>query len=703
MDPKVKDEIKDMISHVDGVGLQKTWKNIQDVLSKHNLVSTLVIPCDQVGVHPSNRDGFGVAHRDVHRLLNLVAEVGYDENQVCAWCIEVNHLEEPMVTKFNEDLVRQSGGAIPAFPHPPRYASLSASHTNQMLRACLHQCPHQDNERVLTCEGLLDMSKITAQDPALARAVNEGIRWRVVSHVVAMEIPTLPRVIQSAMNAAQAIARAEHEFQIFRRISNEVADPTVKWNDIKAKLLASKPLCALACPHMFSFLSKFGRGHGLIEKVEDRLKSTTEMSKSLGDGFWKAIAADSPKGCLDQFVTWRFALLSVAYGSDFHVLISDVRKSLGKEARERVLEIEAVLQELNGIAKGLAAEHCEYVHFAHDQLVMIGLDRLKQTCIQEVMAEFVDVIDQVTSVRLSNKWDMWSKAASTGPSSSGAAGPEPKTMRSFDKDGKLVNEECLVHEVGFDVGQLVQRKSDKVKGTIKELKDGKVYLEVVDDEGNLKNVSATYRSFFSGEWKTIKEKKSLSVEDLTPYLLDSSAYWKTQVNKAKIIMELHELHAKHASVISDLTMNVRPTRGIFSKCSYPKNKLVLVPLTDKIVEKQPQTGMSVEIGKEKKFYLQGHNLIKVNDDGLEAETFIHPFWLVRTSHEHEEVNMEIVSKRHGDFNIPVMTNITEVSEGAELVRYLAKRASPIEDLEVVDDSTKRRRIRKKGAEAQEDY
>ena len=296
MDPKVKDEIKDMINHVDGVGLQKTWKNIQDVLSKHNLVSTLVIPCDQVGVHPSNRDGFGVAHRDVHRLLNLVAEVGYDENQVCAWCIEVNHLEEPMVTKFNEDLVRQSGGAIPAFPHPPRYASLSASHTNQMLRACLHQCPHQDNERVLTCEGLLDMSRIASQDPALARAVKEGIRWRVVSHVVAMEIPTLPRVIQSAMNAAQAIARAEHEFQIFRRISNEVAaDPTVKWNDIKAKLLASKPLCALACPHMFSFLSKFGRGHGLIEKVEDRLKSTTEMSKSLGDGFWKAIAADSPK------------------------------------------------------------------------------------------------------------------------------------------------------------------------------------------------------------------------------------------------------------------------------------------------------------------------------------------------------------------------------------------------------------------------
>ena len=68
-------------------------------------------------------------------------------------------------------------------------------------------------------------------------------------------------------------------------------------------------------------------------------------------------------------------------------------------------------------------------------------------------------------------------------------------MRSFDKDGKLVNEQCLVHEVGFHVGQLVQTKSDKVKGTIKDLKEGKVFLQAQDDEGNLKLVTAACRSF----------------------------------------------------------------------------------------------------------------------------------------------------------------------------------------------------------------
>ena len=132
---------------------------------------------------------------------------------------------------------------------------------------------------------------------------------------------------------------------------------------------------------------------------------------------------------------------------------------------------------------------------------------------------------------------------------------------------------------------------------IKDLKDGKVYLELQDDEGNQKIVTATYRSFFSGEWKAIKEKKKLAVEDLTPYLLSSSAHWNTQVNKAKIIMELHDLHAKHAPVIGNLTMDVRPTRGIFSKHAYSKNKLCLVPLTDKIAEKEPMGGL----GKRRSF------------------------------------------------------------------------------------------------------
>ena len=60
-------------------GQSKTYEHI---LSSNGLVS-LQIPPDKVGVHPSNRDGFGLAVKDVHRL-NLVLEVGFDEHQIKA-------------------------------------------------------------------------------------------------------------------------------------------------------------------------------------------------------------------------------------------------------------------------------------------------------------------------------------------------------------------------------------------------------------------------------------------------------------------------------------------------------------------------------------------------------------------------------------------------------------------------------------------
>ena len=250
---------------------------------------------------------------------------------------------------------------------------------------------------MLTCDGALDMSRIESQDMGLARAVQEGLKWKSVAQQ-AMECNGLAEIIQAAMNAWQQIARQEHEFQIFKGIANEIGTSNVKWGDIKAKLLASKPLCAAACPHTFSFLSKYGQGHGMIERVEGRLKSTTEMSRNLGGGFWKVIAMDSPKGCLDQFVTWTFAVLSVAYGSECQVLINDICNSLGKESREKITEIEGLLQELHVMTKDLDPE-----------LVMIGFDRLRQNVLQEVMAEFVDEMEEITTKRLSTKWDIWSK------------------------------------------------------------------------------------------------------------------------------------------------------------------------------------------------------------------------------------------------------------------------------------------------------
>ena len=144
-----------------------------------------------------------------------------------ARCVEVSHQDQQAVMKFNQSLVDNSKGALPSFPHPVKYASLSASHTNAML-GMLHGCPHVGGEKVLTCDGVLDMSRIESQDMGLARAVQEGLKWKSVAQQ-AMECNGLAEIIQAAMNAWQQIARQEHEFQIFKRIANEIGTSNVKW------------------------------------------------------------------------------------------------------------------------------------------------------------------------------------------------------------------------------------------------------------------------------------------------------------------------------------------------------------------------------------------------------------------------------------------------------------------------------------------
>ena len=75
MDPELKNKIQALINEVDNKGLMKTWRAIEKILSSNGLVSSLQIPPDKVGVHPSNRDGFGLAMKDVHRLLNSVQKL----------------------------------------------------------------------------------------------------------------------------------------------------------------------------------------------------------------------------------------------------------------------------------------------------------------------------------------------------------------------------------------------------------------------------------------------------------------------------------------------------------------------------------------------------------------------------------------------------------------------------------------------------
>ena len=69
-----------------------------------------------IGVHPANRDGFGVSAKHVHELLDDLVSLGWSQAKFRGLCVEVSDSERPTVFQWNQELAQQSRGPDPPVP-----------------------------------------------------------------------------------------------------------------------------------------------------------------------------------------------------------------------------------------------------------------------------------------------------------------------------------------------------------------------------------------------------------------------------------------------------------------------------------------------------------------------------------------------------------------------------------------------------------
>ena len=85
-------------------------------------------------------------------------------------------------------------------PGTVKFASLSATHTNLVLRLFQAGCKHSD-ERFCT-SGHLSMEKLKKHDPIYHDAVTHGLYWDIVSSEVLDAFPELASLIQLTANTS---------------------------------------------------------------------------------------------------------------------------------------------------------------------------------------------------------------------------------------------------------------------------------------------------------------------------------------------------------------------------------------------------------------------------------------------------------------------------------------------------------------------
>ncbi|CAE8589898.1 unnamed protein product [Polarella glacialis] len=415
-----------------------------------------------VGVHPSNRDGYGVNPHDVHALLADIVDVGWSYQEVKAICVEVASDE---VREWNAALMAGTNGMLPSFEKAAvRFASLSASHTNQALRCVLARVAHRDE--CLCVDGCLSLEKIGSKDPLFQDACTLGLTWAVLPATLLQEFPNLATILQAAGNCSGQVARGEHELQVVRRLHNlwrEEAKkgPKVDFVEVKRKALRSKPPCAAAVPWMYAFILKFsgGKDADLLIESESFVRSTTTSTKSLGSDLYEVLSTDI-KGTVNQFVRFRHALLKVAYVGS--LTAGDAKKILGKEMTARIRAADDIMVETRQLVNSLpGCSHCD-VRFvavlgALDMdlaTTTLGLAGKKKGGIASIAHECIIQLRLITGVEIASKFEA---AALNEASVASQAFASTRDLR------KPMSGELAMREINSSGGGLVADASVLIK------------------------------------------------------------------------------------------------------------------------------------------------------------------------------------------------------------------------------------------------
>ena len=287
---------------------------------------------------------------------------------------------------------------------------------------------------------------------------------------------------------------------------------------------------------------------------------------------------------------------------------------------------------------------------------------------------------------------------------------QQRTVRNFT-DGQS-SPEMVAKEHGFEVGKYIRRKSDKCLGKIEHFQGNKVRISIEEGPLIAGKAELSVEVLLSGKWKPCEIKdKPEKVNFDSPVV---SLEWQTQVIKAQIVQKLWEMEHNCQHVAANLTVQVKP-KGVFTTAPFPKHQLKLVPaswkvdavdignptLKDKLGLCLGQWSLAPGADPKHVFYIQGVYIPE--KDGNTDNSFLAPFWFVKSSSKAAEANLEFhpkvlkYDKENRHQQVPILRNIKALSADEELVCYIPAKDPEPEHLQILPAPSKRQRTKASAA------
>jgi len=146
------------------------------------MTKVVVIPVDEVGTHPSNREYSGLVISDVHSLACTLVKDGYNPKLVKALAGEVPPTAVGDEWKvFNDKLIKRADGFLAKVPSSLiRYVAAWGSHTTAAVR--IYKFGALSDRKDLT-EGVegevkaINTVRLLSRQPSLKPVVEHGLKY----------------------------------------------------------------------------------------------------------------------------------------------------------------------------------------------------------------------------------------------------------------------------------------------------------------------------------------------------------------------------------------------------------------------------------------------------------------------------------------------------------------------------------------------
>lgn len=679
------------------------WKLIEKTLKSHNILYTTVISPEHVLCHPSNRGQLGLNPRTAHRTGSRILAIGCDRSELeKAVCIEIcpEKTGRDFQVAFNMDLVQRSGGLLAPVSGAERYMSLGGGHAIAFFRACLHGCDTSEAS-IADTEGKLNLSTFSHKDATFAECTR-GWQVTVLPWLVQQTWPTLPSLVQRALNASQNVAEHQTELETMCTIAeyaDQAKDENPNWDECIAAAISSRPPCASYGTILGRYVRYYSGGRGApIIRWLDGFSKRYATNVRLGEEFLRAVAettfSDTHRFpmCRQAFLAANLIAARIVDGVAKCIVKSDIQKLANKEKVKILAEAEEMFMEADKHLKACVAAVGVQQNVADDiygrllvrtalHLVAKGklcFDKTEYTSLAEIKRKCLDemVAKKVDTARL------WHDAAGHSDAPPALAGQPSSAPTTF---ANLNDSSWIASQKGFTTGCFVSQKSDKsaalykvtginhaVQLELHTLRFGEALAEPAAT-----SVSTVALEVLMKDYAIFKgEVPRLLPNTWGARVCTMDAGYHFDLVRAMVVQGINEVHGKkkHADVDQDIVLGIHPT-NVFTSAPLKKGELVLVPMVTlkDIVSKE--TDYMVRIWDQTAYLRKPQQPATGNP--ADWQLYISVFFWVGSTDNPDDVNVDYkFEKASNGTVVPIITNNKPIAKGTKVLLLKRDKASP---------------------------